>query len=291
MKVSKSILFLVIAVVLSAAIPSNAALLEYEGFDYGTDQYLGQPLPPHNGGSGWDGPWVDALGAVYPEKNPQLSQDSVSLSYGTTTSGLTPTGGRVDHTVPTLPDSGFSTKMMRPLGTSYDPEINNTIYVSFLMNQFDTDLFGNAIGAGLTNSNGNGRVYAGINENMDVFIGYSASSYAAQTYTDMIVEDRTYLFVLKAVTTAGIDTVSLKVYDTTTDVVGAEPVGDWTLEKELTIDALTHWTQETKYRANHSQIDELRVGESWLDVTGVPEPATVSLLAFGGCLLLRRRRK
>ena len=38
-------------------------------------------------------------------------------------------------------------------------------------------------------------------------------------------------------------------------------------------------------------VDELRIGTTFADVTPVPEPATISLLAIGGLMALRRRRR
>jgi hypothetical protein len=40
-----------------------------------------------------------------------------------------------------------------------------------------------------------------------------------------------------------------------------------------------------------TQVDELRIDNSWANVTTVPEPASFGLLAAGGLGLLGRRRK
>jgi hypothetical protein len=42
---------------------------------------------------------------------------------------------------------------------------------------------------------------------------------------------------------------------------------------------------------DHLYVDEIRVGETWRDVTSVPEPASLSLLGLGGLGLLSRRRR
>ena len=41
---------------------------------------------------------------------------------------------------------------------------------------------------------------------------------------------------------------------------------------------------------DHTYLDEIRVGHTWLDVTTIPEPATLGLLGLGALTLLRRRR-
>jgi hypothetical protein len=41
---------------------------------------------------------------------------------------------------------------------------------------------------------------------------------------------------------------------------------------------------------NETDVDEIRVGTTWNDVTTVPEPASVGLLTLGACIAARRRR-
>jgi hypothetical protein len=56
-------------------------------------------------------------------------------------------------------------------------------------------------------------------------------------------------------------------------------------------EALDNSSSGSDGAAQSAQVDELRFGESYGDVTPIPEPATMSLLALGGLgALLRRRR-
>jgi hypothetical protein len=38
-------------------------------------------------------------------------------------------------------------------------------------------------------------------------------------------------------------------------------------------------------------VDEIRIGETFVDVTPIPEPMTLALLGLGGLGLIRRKRK
>ncbi|MEM7626066.1 MAG: PEP-CTERM sorting domain-containing protein [Planctomycetota bacterium] len=58
-------------------------------------------------------------------------------------------------------------------------------------------------------------------------------------------------------------------------VVNGQPVNPW---------------QGFRFRDNSYTIDELRFGETFADVTPVPEPGTLALAGLGGLMFLRRQR-
>ncbi len=269
---------LLIGIVAAIAGDAFSATVAYEGFDYGSDAYIGQSSPSHNGGTGWAGSWVARYGT--PERDQALSQDGASLTYGTTTK-LETSGGRVDHSAG---GAGQSTVLQRELATAWNLDAtSNIVYQSFLINQ-PVAGSGSTLGAGLADENKNGRVFAGVNDFSDVFLGFNNSSLGIQTHSDLIVAGRTYLFVAKVVSSSSVDGdwVGLKVYDTTTDVVGTEPVAlsDWTLQRNVNlVGTLSSWRQETAGGITNGQIDEIRIGERWEDVVGALPPTGLERVA------------
>jgi hypothetical protein len=110
-----------------------------------------------------------------------------------------------------------------------------------------------------------------------------------------------YLFVGKLDTAVGADTLSATVY-AAGETIGAEPLV-WSMSASQDLDAhieidriglLFGGLDGDPSVAHTGYIDELRFGDTFESVTGVPEPATTAALLGAGALgaaLLARRRK
>ena len=116
---------------------------------------------------------------------------------------------------------------------------------------------------------------------------------------DNLTQGETYFVVIKIVAKktagAGTDTGYIIVYANNSTVPKDEPAAGWTSKTFDDSDAVAKFEVSTDGNgcpANYSAFDEVRVGESWSDVTVVPEPATMALMGLGGLgVLLRRRRR
>lgn len=242
---------------------ASAALIAYEGFDYAPD---GANLLGANGALGFSGAW--RAGGFNASISDNFDLDSDPLLFG-----------QLLHSAPTVRTSavgaisGITRDLAAPLGLS-----NSTVYLSFLI-QPEGTLHGGAFNGflGLTlESAGEPELYIGkpgggaidrwVLENRGGSLQH-ASTLATQSL-------KTALLVVKAeFSTVGNDKFTLYVDPTP----GAPEPATGVVKNDAAFGAVQGLTI---YSTGAMRIDELRVGETFADVTPVPEPGTFVLAAF-----------
>ncbi len=267
----KKILLIASALMLVTGI-AQADLLEYEGFDYtGTD------LDDQNGGSGWEGAWINDSGSF----DGHLSNDDTSLDSAAFP--FTPTGDRIE---------GNGGTALRDMGTNFEMGgEGNVVYVSMLMRKNSTALTAgeNVEFSFLGNSNmNNQRLRMGITSTDNFFVASGLQGGESASF-GTVAADTTYFLVAKIVSSAsGNDQFFLNAY-APGDTVGSSE-GTW----DANVAGVTGVILD-QIRLNIGDgtgmvgsIDEIRIGETWGDV--VPEPATTGLLMLGATVTMLIRR-
>lgn len=269
MKPTKWNLLILPASLLMAGL-SHAALISYDGFDYGSP---GGDLTGKNGGTGWSGAYTD------------VGNSTVYTTTGLTYTGLSTTGGAVNTNdgsgTTTISFRGFSAISTGETWISFLAQRNGTASNS----TFAGVNFYNSTGTASTDSEfliGNG---GGTDPNRTWRLTDSGGAVTDST-TTVIASDTTYLMVaqiLWGAGTGGTDSVSLFI----NPALGSTPVA---ADANLDIDM----SNIDKVRIAGSgavdyTFDELRIGTTFASVT-VPEPSAVFLGGLGMLVLLRRRR-
>jgi hypothetical protein len=246
----------------------NAGVIETFNYDTGT-------LSGTATGTGLTGDWT--------AQNSVMQIISGSLS-GVTGYTFTPTGNRLSYAASTWGSAtvGLAT------GNTIDFGSDSTTYFSFLADFGDaSDVFQLGFFDGTTSI---GQVSDPTGDKLTVQLGgrwdtASGSSFPANT---------TFLVVGKIETVAN-DSLNDKISASFfTDVSGGEPVA-WDAVRNSVITSGTVVDQLQIYGSGNDgtvnyQFDELRMGSTFESV--VPEPATMSLLAsFGLLLMLFQRRR
>jgi hypothetical protein len=259
---------------------TRAAVLASEGYNYTAD---GTSLNGKGGGTGFAAAWADADNDVL------LSTSAGSLSYpaGVT---LTPTGTRVELTA-----ADTAAAATRQLATGMSLATGgNVFYASGLFRRSAVSGEQSLVQFRDTVA-GNIRWSFGINNAGSFLVSVNPTDANQVATGGTAAADTTYLIVARIRTntgTGGNDEVFLQAYGPG-DTVIAEPAADTDWQLRSSGGSSVTLTFAELLMANAAgatnQFDELRVGTTFADVTGVPEPASVGVLAVAAVGLLARR--
>ncbi len=245
---------------LAMALSALADATVYEGFDYSP---AGSDLNGNNGGTGFSGSWVPGGYNAFLSDNYDIAEGS--LTFGS----LLVSGNRV-HASAVGDLAGLTRSLSQALGTA-----GTTRYISFLLRPegaLDAGQYNGFFGLILHRPD----AFPGpIPEPPELFIGKPG----ADLIHEYVLENRggtlqvgsgapveigtTVLVVVRADFTAGIDKFTLYMNPTPG---GPEP-GSGTVKEDIDNGIIT---ELTIYSTGEFSIDELRVGNTFEDVTPVP---------------------
>jgi hypothetical protein len=259
------------AAVLSGSRNAPGALLAYEPFDYSP---AGADLNGRNGGFGFSGPWTP--GGFNASVNDNFDIASGSLSFQQLLTG----GNRVTS-LPTNAIAGLTRNLATPLGTA-----GETKYVSVLLRpegQVGVGAFNGFFGLTLESPT-EPEIYIGKPGSgvLDRYVVENRGGEGQVPSNVTPTANQTALLVLKAQFTATNDLFTLYVNPTP----GAAEPSSGLLKNDANLGVVNGLTI---YSTGAFSIDEIRLGDTFADVTPVPEPGAVTATCVLSCLLLGRR--
>jgi hypothetical protein len=264
---------LALGLCLAGAHQSWGALLAYEPFDYPND---GPQLDDRDGGFGWEGGWDDGTTVDFNH----LTQNDVSLE---SPANPLPTAG--DHV------AGTGGSIQRLFTDSFSmTQENASLYFSLLMRkEADGGTAGDNVEFNLGSTTTTNIVRVGSTSGEQFFINFNGTALNGEEFELGV----NYFLVGKLVANgAANDEVHLMIFGEDEMVPDVEPaVWDMTVANassgNIRVARMVIGANAT------GALDEIRLGQSWTDVTRVPEPATWGLLVMGLAALggvCRRRR-
>jgi hypothetical protein len=283
----------------------RATLLVYEGFDYTAGA---NALNSKNGGTGYS--------AAYSSTN---NADVVAGSFSYTDANSMPlltAGNRafLDSTTVGAPDgTAVSIAPIRNVTTSNFSSLSGPLYISFLGQQTAGDMRDVTVSL-FAATNGT----FGTQERLS--IGHGNPSAAGATdgnnhwgaYANAVGQQGAYSNVLATALSLIVVRVDLNVSGTldrfrvyVNPLLGTEPVA--ADADSSAYDFLTDFSEINRVRmraggssssttglnlgASQLQVDEIRIGTAYADVTPVPEPSAVASMIGASLLIARRRRR
>jgi len=281
---------LLTAGLLMSATGAHAAPLFEESFDYSDGEL----------NSVSSGDWTQVVqnggGSNLPEWR---AQDDASLSFTKNSNSVVTSGG---HARAFTPDAGDDNNYEISLGTTLN---SGVVYVGWLQisspggnqdtllqldNATSTDVIPNApISMGLRATSSE-NVFFDTNAAPEGDTGVTAVDGATNDGTDIPSAQANFLVVELDFTGAQntarffVDPDPLDLNDNAFASASVDFNGDISLIR--IVSSNNHFSGDF-----NGFVDEIRVGDSFLDVTGIPEPASVALLGLGGLAMLGRHRR
>ena len=291
-------------IVLAAALVltghAKGALIAFEGFNPAPSS---ADIVGTGTGTGFSGNWVDSAGSgtiTRTNSNASITAYPSNVTFAAPAGGVaTNTGNFTDNSV------------TRILSTNLDLGSNGSFYLSFLYN--DSAPADNTASREATVFLGSTtqRLHVGLNYGFTgqtdsvAITRNNASNEPFTTATQRTMGTTDFfgqtgsasLFIVAEFLTqaVGNDTINLKAYSFTpgTGTVDLSPSAvSWNVTQSFdgsgTLDRLGMYLEAAS--GQNPEIDEIRLGQTWLDVTSVPEPTAALLGGLGLLALLRRRR-
>jgi hypothetical protein len=272
---------------------AQASLLDFDSFSYS-----GTALDGQNGGTGWGGAWFTTSASAANT----LSDDGVSLAHpGTFEAPITapPIAGSRVRSGGTAGNASTSRLLSQTIPLNLDGTVR---YVSalFRKNTANGATTGDNILLEFVDSSANRRFGLGI-EGAGDKPWLNANGSTTPSGGPAVTVGDTYFMVAKIVSSAsGTDSAFLKVFGTGygSQVPFAEPTTwDATLTESTAaiLDRIRIRIDSLNGAGTPGEVDEIRIGDSWQDVTSVasvPEPSSIALLGLAlvaGVVCYRRR--
>lgn len=243
--------------------------------------------------------------AAAPTGDTGLTGNWVTTAGGATASSATFTAGNMPNLPDAYGDSGFvnsgnyiqtfGSPAFRSLASPITVEVASTTYFSFL---YSVNGFDDIPGGGLSFFSGSTeRVQIGLGDDESIRVfdvpSGDATGVEATTKTLDTTNSEAIWVVGKITTAAGADSVDVTFFSGTDTVPASE---SWLVTNTMTIGAnidTIRFNSPTSSSSTPQRFDEFRMGDSWADVTAVPEPATFAIilgfLALGWVGYRRRR--
>lgn len=253
-----------VAVVLMAAsaVNLNAQLIAYDGFNYTPND----PIGGLNGGTGWAGAWVG--------NSAQFNHivTSTTLSYGT----LQTSGNSVFLAGPRSPEEVQRTFSNAPT--------TGSVFISWINDATNAGTFNQ-----LRLQNGGsrfatvGRHNTAAGSNWEIYDG---------NFNNPVTSSVAMTGIQLAVLELNLTTFAINLYVNPSSLGGAAP-GTATATANYGSSVFTDTLRFVQDAAGAGPgFDEVRVGNSFADVTPIPEPSTYAMILVGlGAVLLFRRRR